>query len=221
MTFGSAATTCRRGPSLGRTSPSPARGSRASPIRLKRPILSFGSARSVRGVAGARHERADVAEGRQPRPHLGVDVASRPRRGALTNAWSIWRRRAIIRSPSARRSSKMLRRFARVRSRSYSSGPRRVDRLVAARPQRAQLAPAVVVQGIHRLGVALEAQLPRFAPVISGTRLPPARPAGAGTPSRSSTVGIRSTTRTGSATRRARVSSNGARTMNGTRVAPS
>ena len=108
-----------------------------------------------------------------------------------------------MRSPSARRSANRFVVSARIAVDVVELRTRRVDDLVAARSQRAKVAPAVVVQRIHRFGVRVEAELAlRAGHQRDEADAGNARRAAA--PSRSSTVGITSTDRTGSATRRCR-----------------
>ena len=67
--------------------------------------------------------------------------------------------RSSIRSPSALRVREEVRLLLRIFLEVVQLGTRRRDQLVAALPQRAQIAPAEMVQRIDRFGVGLEAHL--------------------------------------------------------------
>ena len=123
-----------------------------------------------------------------------------------------------MRSPSALRAAKRLVASCGILLQIVQLGPRRGDQLVAPLAQRAQIAPAEVMQRIDRLRVRLEAQVGARAghQRRQALRRPSTRPAGVGTPSRSSTVGITSTERTESVTCRFFIDEYGARTTIGT-----
>ena len=63
-----------------------------------------------------------------------------------------------------------VRRFLRITVEVVELGPRRVDDLVTPRAQRAEIAPAVVVQRVHRLGVGVQPQFPCAAGEQGGQR---------------------------------------------------
>ena len=115
------------------------------------------------GVVRARDERAHVAQCRQPLPHLGVHIVCRRRRRRLLEGRLDFAQpghHAVADGPPL---AVDVCRLLRVALEVEELGARGVDELIAARAQRTQVAPPEMVQRVHGLGVAFEAQFDRRA----------------------------------------------------------
>ncbi len=128
-------------------------------------------------VGRCRHERSDVAQRRQPLPRVGIHRRRRNHRLRL--------RETLLHRPQPRdhrigeRPAAVveIRRLRGIPFFVVQLGTRGVDHLVAPGAQRVQIAPAVVVEGIHGLRVRVEPQL-RSRPGKKGSEADPREAAG-------------------------------------------
>ena len=121
-------------------------------------VLGIGEPGAVGRERG--HERADVAERGEPRARVGIDFHRRLRRRRGRRHPLLERDQLLVHAIAERLPLGVeVVRLAGILLQVVELRPRRGDELVAARRQRAQIAPAEMKPRVDRLGVRGEAEL--------------------------------------------------------------